>query len=166
MKFPALKSTNNEQTHYITPKTIGYIHWLICDSITGLASDTCNTRALRNESMILEVLEEEEPAVFRQDSFTTLKHYYEVIQSMPGAGGRPEPVKYKRPMKKRGAVAEPASANDGEAADESVALDAEPAAVAAAAGGWGRPATTDPPRETDTRAAARCQGAVNKPAHV
>ncbi len=64
MKFPAIKSTNNEQTHYITPKTIGYIHWLICDIITGLASDNCNTRALRNESMILEVLEEEEQAEF------------------------------------------------------------------------------------------------------
>jgi hypothetical protein len=36
-------------------------------------------------------------------------------------------------MKKRGAVAEPAYANDGEAADESVVLDAEPAAAAAAA---------------------------------
>jgi hypothetical protein len=133
MKFPSFKSTNNEQTHYITPKTIGYIHGLICDSITDLASDTCNARALRNEPMILEVLEEEEPTAFRQDLFTTLKHYYEVIQSMPGLGGHPEPVKYKRPMKKRGALAEPASANDVEAANESVALDAEPAAAAAAA---------------------------------
>jgi hypothetical protein len=83
--------------------------------------------------MILEVLEQEEPAVFIQDLFSTLKHYYEVIPSMPGAGGRPEPVKYKRAMKKRGAVAEPAPANDGEAADVSVVLDAELEAAAAAA---------------------------------
>jgi hypothetical protein len=92
-KFPTLKSADNEQNHFITPKTIGYIHRLICDSITDLASDTCNARALRNESMILEVLEQEELAVFRQDLFTTLKHYFEVIQSMPGAGGLPEPMK-------------------------------------------------------------------------
>ncbi len=43
--------------------------------------------------MILKVLEQEELAVFRQDLFTTLKHYYEVIQSMPGAGELPEPMK-------------------------------------------------------------------------
>jgi hypothetical protein len=66
MKFPALKSNDNKQTHYITPKTIGYIHALICDSITDLASDACNARALRNEAMILQVLEQEEPAVFRE----------------------------------------------------------------------------------------------------
>jgi hypothetical protein len=51
---------------------------------------------------------------------------------MPCASGRPEPVKYKCPMQKRGAVAEPAPANDGEAADESVVLDAKPAEAAAA----------------------------------
>ncbi len=40
MNFPTLKSANNEQNQYITPKTIGYIHRLICDSITYLDSDT------------------------------------------------------------------------------------------------------------------------------
>ena len=47
--------------------------------------------ALCNESMILEVLEAEEPVVFRQELFNTLVHYYEEILGLPGAGGRPKP---------------------------------------------------------------------------
>ena len=46
--------------------------------------------------MILEVLEAEEPAVFRQELFNTLVHYYEEIQGLPGAGGRPKPQSFKR----------------------------------------------------------------------
>ena len=65
------KSTGNKATPYVTPRTIGYIHGLIV-SITLFHSDACNTRNLRNETMILEVLEEHEPAVFRQGLFTTL----------------------------------------------------------------------------------------------
>ena len=71
--------------------SIGYIHGLICDSITLFHTDACNAQALRNESMILEVLEAEEPAVFRQELFNTLEHYYEEILGLPGAGGRPAP---------------------------------------------------------------------------
>ncbi len=72
----------------MTPKTISYIHGLVTDSITCLPSDACNKRALRNEIMILEVLEAQEPAVFRQKLFNTLTHYYKQIHSMSGAGGR------------------------------------------------------------------------------
>ncbi len=93
-----LKSTKNEPTHYVTPKTNGYIHRLSFNCIADLPSDACNTRALRNETMILEVLEEQEPAVFRQELFNTLLYYYEVVQSIPGAGGRPKPKSFKRPM--------------------------------------------------------------------
>ena len=77
---------------------IGYIHGLICDSITLFHSDACNTKALRNESMLLEVLEAEEPAVFRQELFDTLVHFYEEILGLPGAGGRPKPQSFKRKM--------------------------------------------------------------------
>ena len=49
-------------------------------------SDACNAKALCNESMTLKVLEAEEPAVFCQELFDTLVHYYEEI-----AGGRPKP---------------------------------------------------------------------------
>jgi hypothetical protein len=36
--------------------------------------------------MILEVREAQESAVFRQELFSTLSHYYEEILSMAGAG--------------------------------------------------------------------------------
>ena len=49
--------------------------------------------------MILEVLEADEPAVFRQELFDTLVHYYEEILGLPGAGGRPKPKSFKHKMK-------------------------------------------------------------------
>ncbi len=49
--------------------------------------------------MILEVLEAEEQAVFRQEFFNTLVHYYKEILGLPGAGGRPRPQSFKRKMK-------------------------------------------------------------------
>ncbi len=96
--FQAIKSSDNKQTNYVTPKTISYIHGIVTDSITGLTSDACNQRALSNEIMILEVLEKQEPAVFRQKWFNTLTHYYEEIQSMSCAGGCPKPKSFKRTM--------------------------------------------------------------------
>ena len=85
-------------------------------------SDACNTKALRNESMILEVLEAEDPAVFRQELFDTLVHFYEEILGLLGAGGRPKPQSFKHKMKSAqpraaaAAVAGGVSAED--AADE------------------------------------------------
>jgi hypothetical protein len=92
------------QMSYIAPKTIGYIHGLICkflncNSITLFQSNACNTRALHNEGMILEVLEAEELAVFRQELFNTLVHYYEVILGLPNVGRRPKPKSFKHKMK-------------------------------------------------------------------
>ena len=115
-EFPPIKSTNNKPTPYVTPKTIGYIHGLICDTITLFHSDACNAKALCNESMILEVLEAEEPAVFRQELFNTLVHYYEEILGMPGARGRPKPQSFKRKMK-RALAAAAASDSAEDAAD-------------------------------------------------
>ena len=60
-EFPHIKSTNNKPTPYVTPKTIGYIHGLICDTITLFHSDACNTKEL----------------------FNTLVHYYEEILGLP-----------------------------------------------------------------------------------
>ncbi len=62
-------------------------------------SGACNARALRNEIMVLEVLEAKVPAIFRQELFTTLVHYYEEILGLHGAGGRPKPKSFKRKMK-------------------------------------------------------------------
>ena len=121
-EFPPIKSTNNKPTPYVTPKTIGYIHGLICDSITLFHSDACNAKALRNESMILEVLEAKEPAVFRQELFNTLQHYYEEILCLPGAGGRPKPQSFKRKMKSDQPLAAPASAAAGGDSAEDAAV--------------------------------------------
>ncbi len=60
-----------------TAGSIGYIHGLICDSITLFHSDACNAKEL----------------------FNTLVHYYEEILGLPGAGGRPRPQSFKRMMK-------------------------------------------------------------------
>ena len=98
----------------------GYIHGLICDSITLFHTDACNAQALRNESMILEVLEAEEPAVFRQELFNTLKHYYEEIQGLPGTGGRPKPQSFKCKMKSAQPRAAAAAAAGGNSAEDAV----------------------------------------------
>jgi hypothetical protein len=73
------------------------------------------TRALQNETMILEVLEAQEPAVFRQQLFSTLTTYYEEIQSMSGAG-RPKPKHFKRTM-----IADEEAAGGGEPIEEAAA---------------------------------------------
>ena len=52
-QFPAIKSSDNKPTMYVTPKTIGCIHGIVTDCIPHLSSDANNQRALRNEIMIL-----------------------------------------------------------------------------------------------------------------
>jgi hypothetical protein len=89
----------------VNPKTICYIHGIVTDCITRLPSDACTQRALRNEIMILEVLEEQEQAVFRQELFNTLTTYYEEIQSMSCSGGRPQPKHFKCRMIAAGGAA-------------------------------------------------------------
>ena len=71
--------------------------------------------------MILEVLEAEEPAVFRQELFNTLVHYYEEIMGLPGAGGRPSPQSFKRMMKSAQPRAAAAAAAAGGDSAEDVA---------------------------------------------
>jgi hypothetical protein len=63
--------------------------------------------------MILKVLEEEEPAVFRQEFFNTLVHYYEEIKGLHGAGRRPKPKSFKHKMKSAKLRAAAAEAGGG-----------------------------------------------------
>ncbi len=151
--FPPLKSTNNKPTPYVTPKTISYIHGLICDSITMFHSDACNARALRNEMMVLEVLEKKEPAIFRQELFITLDHFYEEILGLHGAGGRPKPKSFKRKMKsvmELPAPAETAGSVSAEPAPEEQPAPtnggggAEPPAAPAVCGRGSKPAANKP----------------------
>ena len=117
-----------------TACSIGYIHGLICDSITYFRlhrlicdSITCNTKEL----------------------FNTLVHYNEEILGLPGAGGRPRPQSFKRMMNSaqpRAAAAAAAAAGGDSAEDVANELpappplvegggEAEPPAVAAAPAG-------------------------------
>ena len=153
-EFPPIKSTNNKPTPYVTPKTIGYIHGLICDTITLFHSDACNAKALRDESMILEVLEAEEPAVFRQELFNTLLHYYEEILGMPGAGGRPKPQSFKHKMKSAQSRAAAAAAAAGSDSAEDAA-DGPPAPPPPVEGGG----VAEPPA---TAAAPALQAAARR----
>ncbi len=41
-QFPAIKSSDDKPTNYMTPKTISYIHGIVTDSTTCLPSDACN----------------------------------------------------------------------------------------------------------------------------
>ena len=132
-QFQAIKSSDNKPTYHVTPKTIGYIHAIVTDCITRLPSDACNQSALRNETMILEVLEAQEPAVFRQQLFNTLTTYYEEIQSMSGAGGRPKPKHFKRTM----------------IADEEATCGGEPIEEAAAEADDNAPPPPPPPAADD-----------------
>ena len=36
--FPAIKTSDNKPTYYVTPKMIGYIHWIVTNSITTSAN--------------------------------------------------------------------------------------------------------------------------------
>ncbi len=109
------------------PKTIGYIHGIVTGCITCLSTDACNQRALRNEIMILEVLEALEPAVFRCNLGNTLTHYYKEIQSMSGACRRPKPKHFKLKMNVDGGL--PLALQAAEAEDN----DQPPAAAATGA---------------------------------
>ncbi len=52
-QFQAIKSSNNQPTYYVTPKTIGYIHTIVMNCITRLPTDACTQHTLQNEIMIL-----------------------------------------------------------------------------------------------------------------
>ena len=117
--------------------SIGYIHCLICDSITLFHSNACNAKALCNESMILEVLEAEDPAVFRQELFDTLVHFYEEILGLPGAGERPKPQSFKRKMKSAQLCAAAAAVAGGDSAED--AADEPPAPPPPVEGGGAKP---------------------------
>jgi hypothetical protein len=133
-QFPAIKSTNNQPNYCVSPKTIGFIHRIVTDCITRLPSDACTQCSIRvrNEIMILKVLEAQEPAVFRQELFNTLTTYYEEIQSMSCSGRCPQPKHFKRQMIAAGGATgggAPAAGGDDEPPPPA-AYDAAPADLA------------------------------------
>ena len=114
--------------------------------------------ALLNESMILEVLEADEPAVFRQELFKKLEHYYDEIMGLPGAGGRPKPQSFKRKMKSaQTRAAAPAAAGGDSAEDAAVGPPAPPPPVEGG-GGTEPPATEAAAAPTGPAAGKRGRG--------
>ncbi len=59
------------------------VYCYYCRDRSGRSSSTIRQR------MILEVLDKQKPAVFRQGLFNTLSHYYEQILSMPALADAP-----------------------------------------------------------------------------
>ena len=106
----------------------------------------------------MEVLEAEEPAVFRQELFNTLVHYYEEILGLPGAGGRPKPQSFKRKMKSASPrAAAPAEAADGEHTED--AAHGPPAPPPPEEGGGG---AEPPPAEAAAAPAGQAAGKRGK----
>ena len=73
--FPAIKSTNNLPTPFVSPTTIAYIHGLIIDSVTAL-HDSTTQRALRCETMARQELESMPLAEFHEELGLALTSYY------------------------------------------------------------------------------------------
>ncbi len=83
--FPAIESTDNQPTPMIASKTVGYIHALIIDTVTLNNSESPYARALRNEQMVTQELDEMDPHKFRSELVKCLADYYENVRDMEGA---------------------------------------------------------------------------------
>ena len=94
--FPAIKTTNNQPTPLVSPRTVGYIHALIIDTVSLHHSDSPNCRALRTEIMVRDELQKSDPAVLRTELMTCFTSYYEGILKMEGASGLPLAVAFTR----------------------------------------------------------------------
>jgi hypothetical protein len=64
----------------ITSKTVGYIHALIIDTVTRNNSESPYARALRNEQMVTQELDEMDPHKFRFELVKCLAGYYENVR--------------------------------------------------------------------------------------
>ena len=156
--FPAIKATDNVRTPLVSKHTVGYIHALMIDTVTLLACDPPRARALRNERMIVEVLDECTD-VFRTELRDCLVDYYEQILKMDGAGGIPRSTPFKRKFKSVSAASAASAAGDGgggvagvggggnEVIDDSNTVTSPPAAGAEAAEPAPAAATAEKPHK-------------------
>jgi hypothetical protein len=133
--FPAIPSTKNEKTPFISTKTVAYIFGLVIDSVTLHHTDSPHSRALEHEATMLQELDSMTPDAFRAELRTALISFYEGILKVPGAGGRPVAKIIKRRFAGKHAdahepapVPAPAPAG-GDSRAETPAPDAAPAAA-------------------------------------
>jgi hypothetical protein len=131
--FPPIASTGNVPTPYVTPRTIAYIHALIVDSITLHPSTTLRERALLNENMVLDVLNEMSPQAFREDLFTVLNQYHVQILKTASASGRPGAKTFRRSFGSAAALGAAEVAEVSDAHADPPAPPAEPPAAPPAA---------------------------------
>jgi hypothetical protein len=135
--LPPITSTGDIPTPYITPMTIAYIYALIVDSITLHPFPPLRERALLNENMVLDVLNEMSPQEFREELFTVLNQYHVDILKTASASGRPGAKTFRRSLGSAAAMsaAEVANATVARAADPPTppAAEADPPAPPAAA---------------------------------
>ncbi len=65
--FPAIKTTNDSPTPYVTPATVAYIHALIIDSVTANPTESASQRALLCENVARQELESIDLALFHDE---------------------------------------------------------------------------------------------------
>ncbi len=97
--FPAIKSTDNKRTTAIPPKTVGYIHALVIDTVTFHSSEPPYARVLTNARIVCGEVDKLTPAAFRTELGDGLADYYVKICGMEGAGGTPQAKTHKRKFK-------------------------------------------------------------------
>ncbi len=160
--FPAIPSTKNQRTPFISTITVAYIFGLVIDSVTLHHTDSPHSRALEHEATILKELDSMAPDDFRAELRTALISFYEGILKVPGAGGRPVAKIIKRRFAGKHAVApcpteahEPAPARADGAPANGAPADGAP--DGAPAGGDSRAATPVP--EAVPAASKGCKGA-------
>jgi hypothetical protein len=86
-EFPAIKSTKNKRTPYLTIRTVAYIHTLVIDTVSLHHSDTPNQRAFRTDQLIIDEHGLVDPALWRAEILDCLTGYFEGILKMEGASG-------------------------------------------------------------------------------
>ena len=99
--FPAIQSTDNKPTPFVSPRTVAYIHALLIDTVSAHHSDSPYAQALQNETLVREELQKLDPVEFRNDLCACLTIHYEGILKKEGASGLPLAVTFKRKFSKK-----------------------------------------------------------------
>ena len=74
--FPAIPSTKNRPTPFISTKTVAYIFSLVIDSVTIHHTDSPHSRALQHKATILKELDSMTPDNFRAELRAALILFY------------------------------------------------------------------------------------------
>ncbi len=97
--FPAIKSTDNKPTPAVTPKTVGYIHALVINTLTFHSTEAPYARALIVQENVCGEFNELTTSAFQTELRDCLVYYYEKVCLMEGAGGLPSVRTNKRKFK-------------------------------------------------------------------